>query len=35
MGVTFPGESKEYRAARDRLFEQEMEEARQRRLPHD
>lgn len=25
MGVTFPGESKEYRAARDRLLEQEIE----------
>jgi predicted dithiol-disulfide oxidoreductase (DUF899 family) len=26
MGITFPGESPEYRAARDRLLEQEMEE---------
>ena len=25
MGVTFPGESKEYRAARERLLEQEIE----------
>ena len=25
MGVTFPGESAEYRAARDRLLEQEAE----------
>jgi predicted dithiol-disulfide oxidoreductase (DUF899 family) len=25
MGITFPGESAEYRAARDRLFEQEMQ----------
>ena len=25
MGITFPGESKEYRAARDRLLEQEIE----------
>ena len=25
MGITFPGESAEYRAARDRLLEQEIE----------
>ena len=25
MGITFPGESLEYRAARDRLLEQELE----------
>ena len=25
MGITFPGESKEYRAARDRLLEREIE----------
>lgn len=41
MGITFPGESAEYRAARDRLLEQEIElrrameavAAARRRLP--